>query len=190
MVNNFFWHEGWTWRDRARPSGLMPRLVRFHLSAGLTSIVGSVLFTALLVEWADAPVLMANAAAVGLTAAANYALADRWVFARPVAPLVATQVVLFAFGAFGDLHVNRRDLVPIAIERARLAGHAVASASDVVVIGDTPLDVDCARVHGARALAVATGPFSTDALGAAGASVAVETLEDAGGLARWIATGA
>ncbi|KPV49696.1 hydrolase, partial [Kouleothrix aurantiaca] len=31
---------------------------------------------------------------------------------------------------------------------------------NVVVIGDTPNDIDCGRVAGARTLAVATGPFS------------------------------
>jgi putative flippase GtrA len=93
VLNNFFWHERWTWRDRALTSGALSRLARFHLSAGLTSIVGSLAFTALLVEWAAAPVLLANAAAVALTAAANYLIADRWVFARPAAALVSVMLV-------------------------------------------------------------------------------------------------
>src|SRR5262245_3238957 len=60
----------------------------------------------------------------------------------------------FSFGAFGDDHVNRRDLVPVALERAREAGHGLQPASRVVIIGDTPLDVDCAHAHGARAVGV------------------------------------
>lgn len=82
----------------------------------------------------------------------------------------------FEFGAFGDHHVNRRDLVPVALDRARERGHQMR-AEDVVIIGDTPLDVDCAHAHGARAIGVATGPFSVDALRAAGADLVVETLE-------------
>jgi putative flippase GtrA len=96
VMHNFFWHERWTWRDRALASGAPGRLVRFHVSNGLTSIVGSVVFTALLVEWAGAPVLLANAAAVALTAAANYLVADRWVFARTAAALVPAFLILGA----------------------------------------------------------------------------------------------
>lgn len=80
----------------------------------------------------------------------------------------------FRFGAFGDVHIDRRALVPVAIERAREAGFR---ASDVVVIGDTPLDVDCAHAHGARAVAVATGEYSRQALAATGAEIVVDTLE-------------
>jgi putative flippase GtrA len=52
VLNNFFWHERWTWRDRAHTSDTRSRFVRFHLSTAVTSIVGSVVFTTLLVEWA------------------------------------------------------------------------------------------------------------------------------------------
>ena len=85
----------------------------------------------------------------------------------------------FAFGAFGDDHDDRNALVPIALSRAREAGIAEPPADRVVVIGDTPLDVACARAHGARAVAVATGSFSSDQLREAGADVVVDTLVDA-----------
>ncbi len=81
----------------------------------------------------------------------------------------------FGFGAFGDDHVNRRDLVPVAIERA--APHAGHPAR-VVVIGDTPLDVDCAHAHGARAIAVATGGSSREDLEHTGADLVVDSLGD------------
>ena len=48
----------------------------------------------------------------------------------------------FTFGAFGDAHVNRNDLLPLALERARSMGHAFERGARVVVIGDTPLDVE------------------------------------------------
>jgi phosphoglycolate phosphatase-like HAD superfamily hydrolase len=78
----------------------------------------------------------------------------------------------FGFGAFGDRHINRRDLVPVAREAARAAG---LGDGPIVVIGDTPLDIDCAQANGARAVAVATGPYRADALAAA--DLVVETLE-------------
>jgi phosphoglycolate phosphatase-like HAD superfamily hydrolase len=83
----------------------------------------------------------------------------------------------FAFGAFGDDHADRRSLVPIAVERLRALGLPAPPPDRIVIIGDTPSDVDCAKAYGARALAVATGPFSSAALQDAGADVVVETLE-------------
>ena len=91
----------------------------------------------------------------------------------------------FAFGAFGDDHVDRRDLVPVALDAARRAGVVVYGAAQAVVIGDTPLDVDCAHAHGARAVGVATGPYSVAALAAAGADLTLESLEDQDRLLRW-----
>ena len=90
----------------------------------------------------------------------------------------------FGFGAFGDAHEDRRALVPIAIEAAEAATGVRIPASDVVVIGDTPLDVDCARAHGAISVAVATGPYGAEQLTEAGADLVIETLEDAAAVLR------
>ena len=60
--------------------------------------------------------------------------------------------------------MDRRRLPSLAARRAHaLIGHAFAP-SDVVVIGDTPHDVDCARAFGAVAIAVTTGQHSRDEL--------------------------
>jgi phosphoglycolate phosphatase len=80
----------------------------------------------------------------------------------------------FRFGAFGDHHYDRRALVPVAVERARADG---IEPSHVVVIGDTPLDVDCAHAYGAVAVAVATGDYSREQLAATGAEIVVDTLD-------------
>ena len=82
----------------------------------------------------------------------------------------------FAFGAFGDDHLDRRDLVPVGLRRAREAGHGPLPADHVIVIGDTPKDIDCARAHGARSIGVTTGPFDRAALEAAGADLVVDSL--------------
>ena len=84
----------------------------------------------------------------------------------------------FAFGAYGCDHADRNLLGPVALERAsRHAGREFSSA-DVLVIGDTPKDIACARAIGARCLAVATGNFSADQLREAGADHVVESLVD------------
>ena len=84
----------------------------------------------------------------------------------------------FAFGAFGDDHTDRRALVAIAVEAAASTGHPRVAPDEIVVIGDTPLDVDCAQAYGARAVAVATGPYSQDELAATGPAHTVSTLEE------------
>lgn len=91
----------------------------------------------------------------------------------------------FAWGAFGDEHADRRALVPVALAQAARSGWEGPSDA-VCVIGDTPLDVDCARAHGARALAVATGPFEPAALEAAGAHRVVPSLRDTPALVEWL----
>jgi len=92
----------------------------------------------------------------------------------------------FRFGAFGDDHVDRRELMPVALTLARAEGIAIDDPERVVVIGDTPLDVDCAHAHGARALAVATGGYDETALQATGANLVVRTLEPIDAIVAWL----
>ena len=84
----------------------------------------------------------------------------------------------FRFGAFGDDHSDRRHLVPVAVVHARRAGHPDFLPAHVVIIGDTPNDVECAKAYGARAIGVTTGPYDRATLSAAGADLTVDTLED------------
>jgi phosphoglycolate phosphatase len=51
-------------------------------------------------------------------------------------------------------------------------------------VGDTPLDVAAAREAGARAVAVASGPYAPDALRAAGADAVLEDLRDTAAVLR------
>ena len=81
-------------------------------------------------------------------------------------------------GAYGSDHHRRNELVPIAAARAAQRYGRVFAGPDVVVIGDTPHDIDCGRTAGARTIAVATGPFSADALRAHGADIVLENLAD------------
>jgi phosphoglycolate phosphatase-like HAD superfamily hydrolase len=70
----------------------------------------------------------------------------------------------FRVGAFGSDDADRRRLPAIACARARaVAGHDFPFER-VTIIGDTPLDVDCARACGAVAVAVATGHHAHDEL--------------------------
>jgi phosphoglycolate phosphatase len=81
-------------------------------------------------------------------------------------------------GAYGSDHHRRTELVPIAAARAAQRYGRAFGGTDVVVIGDTPHDIDCGRAGGARTIAVATGPFPAEALRAHGADIVFENLAD------------
>lgn len=81
----------------------------------------------------------------------------------------------FAFGAYGSDSAHRPDLPPFAVRRARALGF---HARRVVVVGDTPRDVDCGARAGARTVAVATGRYAAAELRACGADVVLEDLVD------------
>ncbi len=84
----------------------------------------------------------------------------------------------FPITAFGDEAPTRPDLVALALKRyEELMRHAAVPRS-VVVIGDTPRDVECAHAHGCVAFAVATGDFTIDQLSATGAEHVVADLSD------------
>jgi phosphoglycolate phosphatase-like HAD superfamily hydrolase len=68
---------------------------------------------------------------------------------------------LFRVGAFGSDDPDRRCLPPIARRRASALVGGEIEPERVIVIGDTPLDVDCARACGAVAVAVATGQHAS-----------------------------
>ncbi len=89
-----------------------------------------------------------------------------------------------AWGGDGD---HRRELPPVAMRRfAERAGRPI-DAARVVVIGDTPSDIDCAHASGCRAVAVATGPsFTAAALLAHEPDLLLEDLSDGQPLLTWL----
>ena len=79
----------------------------------------------------------------------------------------------FRIGAYGSDSEHRDDLPGIALERARAAWDVDFAADRVVVIGDTPADVQCGKAHGLRTMAVATGNFALEDLYQTGADTVV-----------------
>ncbi len=82
----------------------------------------------------------------------------------------------FRCGAFGDDAADRNELVPFAVARAKECGVPDLPPADVLVVGDTPHDIACARAAGARAVAVATGGFTADQLRERGADIVFDDL--------------
>jgi len=84
----------------------------------------------------------------------------------------------FRCGAYGDDAADRNALVPFALSRARACGLPDLAPDHILVVGDTPHDVACARAAGAVPVGVATGTFTVDQLRAAGADLVFQDLSD------------
>ncbi len=84
----------------------------------------------------------------------------------------------FPVGGFGDEHDDRDDVARSALRSVVAYLGTEIDPRDVWVIGDTPLDVKCARAIGARAVAVATGWHPLDDLLASDPDFAFADLSD------------
>jgi phosphoglycolate phosphatase len=74
---------------------------------------------------------------------------------------------------------SRDELPAIGITRwHETSTRATGRRGPVVVIGDTPHDIRCAKVNHCRSIAVATGPYEVDALAAYAPDAALEDLSD------------
>ena len=82
VLHNFFWHERWTWgaQTQASRAGWTGRLIRFHLSNGVFSILGNMTLMAILAGRMRVPYLTANLIAISVCSALNFLAADRFVF--------------------------------------------------------------------------------------------------------------
>ena len=70
---------------------------------------------------------------------------------------------VFDFGGYGNDSRHRAELVQKAIDRGRQRSADIAP-QDIVVIGDTPLDIKAARDCGVKVIAVATGRYTKSEL--------------------------
>lgn len=94
------------------------------------------------------------------------------------------------FNGFGDdcpvSPPHRRQLPAVAVGRHAETRGAPLPDERVIVIGDTPADVDCAHHNGYRALAVATGMYSREVLQETGADLTVDDLSRTDDLIGWM----
>ena len=74
----------------------------------------------------------------------------------------------FEVGGFGSDHEERNHLPGIAVDRADRHWGIRFAPEQVVVVGDTPADVECGQWFGARTVAVCTGHFDQPTLEATG----------------------
>ncbi len=84
----------------------------------------------------------------------------------------------FRVGAFGCDHPDRPALPAIAQQRARALLGVDVPGDAMIVIGDTPADLECGRAIGARAIGVATGRYPVAELGRHQPAAVFENLVD------------
>jgi dolichol-phosphate mannosyltransferase len=82
VIQNFFWHERFTWADRGRLSfgASVLRFAKFNMTTGAFSIVGNLVLMRLLAGLAHVPYLAANLVAVATCSIVNFMVSDRMVF--------------------------------------------------------------------------------------------------------------
>lgn len=79
LLHNFLWHLRYTWRDRRYSSRWQP-FVRFHLTSGLTSLVGNLVLMRLAVRTFHLAILPANMIAIAVCSVGNFFLSHFWSF--------------------------------------------------------------------------------------------------------------
>jgi phosphoglycolate phosphatase len=89
----------------------------------------------------------------------------------------------FAFGAFGDEAADRDALACRAVAEVR--SRWAVPAERCVVVGDTELDIGCARAAGAKVVAVTTGTRTRADLAAHAPDLLLDDLSDPEPLLEW-----
>lgn len=82
VVHNFLWHERFTWVDRVGISRResLARFLRFNMSTGLFSIVGSLVLMKALADMAHMNYVVANLITIATCSVVNFLVSDRLVF--------------------------------------------------------------------------------------------------------------
>jgi phosphoglycolate phosphatase len=94
----------------------------------------------------------------------------------------------FDIGAYGSDDADRNRLLPIVREKLRKSRALDIAYRNCIVIGDTPKDIECAKLHGAYSIGVATGPYSYGHLEEAGADAVFCDLSDTTGFLNLVRT--
>ncbi len=95
----------------------------------------------------------------------------------------------FPVCAWGDDGPTRDDLPPVARRRFVETRGSEIGFERVVIVGDTVHDVNCARAHGCRSLAVCTGGGREEELRAAGADCVLPDLAETQAVCQWLLNG-
>ena len=84
VLHNFFWHQRFTWVDRASVGtrDTLARLLKFNLTNGGLSILGNLVSMCLLVGQFHLRIILANLITIAALSVANFLVSHRFVFTR------------------------------------------------------------------------------------------------------------
>jgi phosphoglycolate phosphatase len=82
----------------------------------------------------------------------------------------------FVVGGFGNESERRHDLVVNAVKRAEELAGGSFSPDEILLVGDTPNDVSCAKSNGLPVVGVSTGRYSLKELEESGADYLLPDL--------------
>jgi dolichol-phosphate mannosyltransferase len=82
VLNNFMWHQRWTWSDRPSQTRkeTWRRLAKFNVTTGLVSLTGNLVLMSILVGRFGLPITRANVITVAACSLLSFFLADRIAF--------------------------------------------------------------------------------------------------------------
>lgn len=81
----------------------------------------------------------------------------------------------FKEGFYADNYEDRNHLVEDAV-RSCVSKYSLANAKNVIIVGDTPLDVKAARASYATSIGIASGVYSMETLSLSGATMTFPNL--------------
>lgn len=84
----------------------------------------------------------------------------------------------FDLGGYGDRHLDRDEVAREALGEVQTRFQDNVRPEHIWVVGDTPLDIRCARAIGAKVVAVATGWHGREELRAHGPDLLVSDFSD------------
>lgn len=90
----------------------------------------------------------------------------------------------FSFGAFGSMAFKRVDLIPKARKRAEMIYKIDIPLKSFVIVGDSPLDIACARDGGLQVIAVGAGHYKSHQL--THADLVVDSLEQKDSIIKFL----
>ena len=84
----------------------------------------------------------------------------------------------YRISAFGEFHKDRNMLPKVALNMAEKLLDTEADPQKFIIIGDTPRDIECAKINNMFSVAVATGNFSRKELEKHDPDIVLDSLKD------------
>ena len=82
IVSNFTINLLWTWRDRSEEGALWKKIVRYHIGAGATAVLGNYLILIGLTELFGMHYMISNLIGIAVGTFSNYLINDLWTFKK------------------------------------------------------------------------------------------------------------